>query len=77
MDLTLDERFYLLLHKKIMDKKGSASDVQKNITKINIKKTALSLNLSCLQKKVSWKVENAVAAPVLLLHGLKNGLWKW
>jgi hypothetical protein len=41
MDLTLDERFYLLLHKKIMDKKGSAKRRAKKYYKDQYKKTGI------------------------------------
>lgn len=41
MDLTLDERFYLLLHKKIMHKKGSARRRAKKYYKDQYKKTSI------------------------------------
>lgn len=41
MDLTLDERFYLLLHKKIMDKKGSTKRRAKKYYKDQYKKTGI------------------------------------
>ena len=41
MDLTLDERFYLLLHKKIMDKNGSAKRRAKKYYKDQYKKTGI------------------------------------
>lgn len=41
MELTLDERFYLLLHKKIMDKKGSAKRRAKKYYKDQYKKTGI------------------------------------
>jgi len=37
--LTLDERFYLLLHKKIMNKKGSAKRRAKKYYKDQYQKT--------------------------------------
>lgn len=40
-NLTLDERFYLLLHKKIMDKKGSAKRRAKKYYKDQYKKTGI------------------------------------
>ncbi len=39
--LTTDDRFYLLLHKKIMDKKGSAKRVSKKYYKDQYKKTGI------------------------------------
>ena len=41
MKMTLDERFYLLLHKKIMHKKGSAKRRAKKYYKDQYKKTGL------------------------------------
>jgi len=41
MDMTLDERFYLLLHKKIMHKKGSAKRRAKKYYKDQYKKTGV------------------------------------
>ncbi len=41
MDLTLDERFLLLLHKKIMDKKGSTKRRAKKYYKDQYKKTGI------------------------------------
>lgn len=41
MDLTLDERFYLLLHKKIMDKKGSRKRRAKKYYKDQYQKTGI------------------------------------
>lgn len=41
MEMTLDERFYLLLHKKIMHKKGSAKRRAKKYYKDQYKKTGL------------------------------------
>ncbi len=41
MGLTLDERFYLLLHKKIMDKKGSAKRRAKKYYKDRYQKNGL------------------------------------
>ena len=41
MDLTLDERFYLLLHKKIMDKKGSTKRRAKKYYKDQYQKTGI------------------------------------
>ena len=41
MELTLDERFYLLLHKKIMDKKGSAKRRVKKYYKDQYQKTGI------------------------------------
>ena len=41
MELTLDERFYLLLHKKIMDKKGSAMRRAKKYYKDQYQKTGI------------------------------------
>jgi hypothetical protein len=41
MDLTLDERFYLLLHKKIMDKTGSAKRRAKKYYKDQYQKTGI------------------------------------
>jgi len=41
MDMTLDDRFYLLLHKKIMNKKGSAKRRAKKYYKDQYKKTGI------------------------------------
>ncbi len=41
MDLTLDERFYLLLHKKIMEKKGSTKRRAKKYYKDQYQKTGI------------------------------------
>jgi len=41
MELTLDERFYLLLHKKIMAKKGSAKRRAKKYYKDQYQKTGI------------------------------------
>ena len=41
INLTLDERFYLLLHKKIMDKKGSAKRRAKKYYKDLYQKTGI------------------------------------
>jgi len=41
MELTLDERFYLLLHKKIMEKKGSAKRRAKKYYKDQYQKTGI------------------------------------
>ncbi len=41
MDMTLDDRFYLLLHKKIMHKKGSAKRRAKKYYKDQYKKTGI------------------------------------
>ena len=63
-NLLLDERFHLLLHKKIMDKKGSAMRRAKKYYKDQYKKTGIIPGPLCLRKKALWRVENAAVVLV-------------
>ncbi len=77
VSLTLDDRFHLLLHKKIMNKTGSAKRRSKNITKINIKNRYTSQAPPARRKRHYGRPKIAVVAPVLLTSRPKSVLWKW
>ena len=63
--LALDDQFMILLHKKLMDKKGSAKRRAKKYIRINIRKQVLSPSPYSLQARELWRDVNAVAGHLL------------